>query len=183
MSLLEQIGGYSQALTQLNSQIDLTEMKEFQAMDITLKAINGKLGKHVLNTAILAMVNQNIRRSLQVTEYRLDIKETEVEVNISAIAPSFKELAEQTERFFQLKDRGDLKNFTVTDLSLEAETKRVKFSMRLVFDKSKFSALTTSNNSVIVQQAQQAQQQAAQQASSTQEVVPPENAATTTPQN
>lgn len=136
------IGTYSSQLKDLTGKLDVTEMQNFQAMDIVLKTINGKLSKHVLNSTIVTLINQNLRSNLQITEYRLDVKEKEVEVNISSVAPSFKEVAEQTEKFYQMKSNNELKSFTVTNLSFEAETKKVKFSLRLVFDKARFTALS-----------------------------------------
>jgi hypothetical protein len=140
ITMLAQITDYSEQFRTIGKNINIKEMQEFQAMDTSLRAINGRLNKHVLNSQILVLVNQNIRTSLQVTEYRLDVKEKDVEVNLTAVSPSFKELAEQSEKFFALKDSGVIKSFSVSSLSFESETKRIRFSMRLLFDKSKVTA-------------------------------------------
>lgn len=140
INMLNQVRNYSEQMRAIGKDIDLKEMQEFQAMDKTLQAINGRLNKHVLNAKILDLVNANIRKTLQVSEYRLDVKEKDVEVNITAISPSFRELAEQTEKLFELKEAKIIKSFSVTNLSFEAETKRLKFSLRLVFDKSNVTA-------------------------------------------
>jgi hypothetical protein len=118
-------------------------------MDLSLKAINGKLNNHVLTSFIFSTVNQNIRSSLQVSEYRVDVKEKVVEVNLVAVTPSFKELAEQTEKFFEMKEKGDIQSFSVSNLSFEAETKRAKFSVNIIFDKSLGQASPTSTTASV----------------------------------
>ena len=156
IDMLSQIADLSSQLNTVAKNIDVKEMQNFQAMDVTLKTINGKLATHVLNYEILNLVNQNIRNSLQITEYRLDTKDKEVEVNLTAIAPSFKELAEQTEKFFVLKDDGQIKSFSVSNLTFESDTKRLKFNIRIIFDKSKVSAgaIAAASDAAIQQQTQ-----------------------------
>lgn len=166
VSMLQEVGAYSVELRNIRNNIDLKEMKEFQDMDTSLKAINGRLSKHALNSRIMRVVNSSIRNTLQVSEYRIDTKEKNVEVNLTAVAPSFKELAEQTEKFYDLKSQGIIQSFAVSSLNFENETRRMKFSVRLIFDKNKVTAASV--NAQAAAQAAQAQQNAPESGAQTQ---------------
>jgi len=143
--LIGQITEYGQNLVELSTTIDKAEMAEFRTIDQRLKAINTKLDRHVLNSEILRFINANIRSNVQVTEYRLDAKDKEVEVTVVAVAPSFKEFAEQTEKLFTLKSNGQIKSFSVSNMSFEADTRRLRFNTRIVFDRTYVSALFLSS--------------------------------------
>lgn len=144
VTLISQIVSYGSELRNISKNIDVKEMQDFQAMDSTLKAINGRLSKHVLGGEIMSFINLNIRKTLQITEYRMDVNPTTVDVNLTAVSPSFKELAEQTEKFFQEKEKGNIKSFAVSNMSFEADTRKIKFSLKIVFDRSKVSAVAFS---------------------------------------
>jgi hypothetical protein len=146
VSTVNQIIAYSEQIAGIGKNIDIKEIQDFQAMDNTLKIINTRLASHVMSSDVLYFVNQNIRKTLQITEYRFDTRPNEVEINLSAIAPSFRELAEQTEKFYVQKESGNIKSFAVTNLSFEAETKRVKFTLRIIFDRSKVNAVALTNS-------------------------------------
>ncbi len=144
ISLVGQIINYADQLQGVTKNIDLKEIQEYQAMDTTLKSINGKLNKHILTSEVAYLLNQNLRKTLQITEYRMDVKQVDVEVGITAVAPTFRELAEQTEKLFSLREQGVIQSFTVTSLSFESDTKRVKFTMRIILDKTKTNAVAIS---------------------------------------
>lgn len=146
ISMLNQIVNYGDQMQTISKNIDKAEMEEFRSMDKILKTINEKLGKHVLNSQILIFVNNNIRNTLQITEYRVEVKEKDVDVSLTAIAPSFKEFAEQTEKLFVLKEEGNIKSFNISNMAFESETRRLRFTTRLVFDRSKVSASALSGN-------------------------------------
>lgn len=146
ISMLNNITSLGDQLNSIGKNIDKNEMKDFQAMDQKLKTINSKLGSHTLNSQIFLFVNNNIRNTLQVTEYRLDVKDKEVEVSLNAISPSFKEFAEQTEKLFQLKESGVIKSFRVSNMTFEAETRRLRFTTNIVFDRTTVSAISETGN-------------------------------------
>jgi hypothetical protein len=145
--MLSQISDYGEKLKELSASIDKNELESYRAMDKTLNAVNSKLSRHIVNSDLISLVNKNIRTNIQVSEYRLEVKEKEVELNLSMISPSFKELAEQSEKILELKDNNQIKSFNVANLSFEQETKKVRFTMRIVFDKTKI----TSNNQILLQ--------------------------------
>ncbi len=145
ISLITQVADYSAQLKNISSSIDLKEMQEFQTMDSALKIVNEKLGGHILTSEVMAYVNANIRKSLQLTDYNVGVRPDNVEVVFTAIAPSMKEIAEQTERFFVLKDEGFVKSFSITNTSFEGETKKIKFTMKINFDRSKVNATYVPN--------------------------------------
>jgi hypothetical protein len=146
MDLLNQISVMSQSLKKITQNIDKKEMEEFAAMDSSLKSMEGKLSKHVLVSNVIYTVNQNIRNTLQVSEYRVEVKEKDVDVNIVMTAPSFKELAEQTEKLFYMKEKGEIRSFSVSNLSFESETRRARFSVNIIFDKTKTVANLNNTN-------------------------------------
>lgn len=141
-AMLNDINFLGDQLNTIGKNIDKNEMEDFRTMDKKLKTINQKLSRHTLNSQIFIFVNNNIRNTLQITEYRLDVKDKEVEVTLAAIAPSFKEFAEQTEKLFQLKESGSIKSFRISNLSFEADTRRLRFTTSLVFDRALVSAIT-----------------------------------------
>jgi hypothetical protein len=146
--MLSQISDYGDKLKELSASINKDELESYRTMDNTLNAVNSKLSKHVVSSDLISLVNRNIRTSIQVSEYRLEVKEKEVEMNLTMISPSFKELAEQSEKFLELKNSGMIKSFNVANLSFEQETRKVRFSMRIVFDKTK---ITSNNNQAPLQ--------------------------------
>ncbi len=148
LTSVNEIIANTEEMSGIAKSIDLKEIQEFRSMDNTLKTINSKLNKHILTSEVVSVINQNIRKTIQISEYRLDVKQADVEVSLTGIAPSFRELAEQTEKLFQIKDQGKISNFTVTSISFESETKRVKFSIRIIFDKSKMNAVALSQNNI-----------------------------------
>lgn len=143
--ILAQISDYSIQIAAIGQKIDVKEMQEFQAMDNTLRTINDKLSKHVLSSYIFATVNKNIRTSLQITEYKMTVGDKEIDATMTAVAPTFKELAEQSEKFIEMKSIGTIKSFTISNLTFEPETKRARFTVQLLFDKSKYSASNFNN--------------------------------------
>lgn len=140
ISLLTDIELYGQEMKKVGENIDKKEMKEFQAMDSTLQTIDSRLQKHILSYQILNLINSNLRSNLQVTEYKLDVREKDIEVNLTVVSPSAKELAEQTEKFYQMKEKGEIVNYSVSNMSIEPETRRVKFSAKVSFSKDKVNA-------------------------------------------
>lgn len=139
ITLVDEIAAYDEQLKAVGSRIDVKEIEELKSMDETLRSINTRLKNHILLSNIMSTINANLRKNLQVSEYRLQVDQKDVTADISAVAPSFKELAEQTEKFFILKENGEIKNFSVTGLSYESNTRRLKFSVKVVFDKTKVS--------------------------------------------
>lgn len=146
VSMITQIQNYTDQMVTLGKNIDVKEMKDFQAMDITLNTINGKLSNHVLTAQIFSFINQNIRSNLEITDYSLEVKDKTVNVSLVAIAPTFKELAEQTEKLFLLRESGYLQSFSVSNLSFESQTRRLHFTIMISFDKSKVSASALNTN-------------------------------------
>ena len=139
--MLGEITTLGEDMKTLGANINKDEINEFKSLDKTLKSINGKLSTHILNTQVLDFVNQNIRNVLQVAEYKIDTTDKGVEVGLTVIAPSFKELAEQTEKLYQLKLDKEIVSFTVSNLSFESETRRLRFGINIVFDKTKVAAV------------------------------------------
>jgi uncharacterized OB-fold protein len=76
----------------------------------------------------------------------VEVKEKDVDVNIVMTAPSFKELAEQTEKLFYMKEKGEIRSFSVSNLSFESETRRARFSVNIIFDKTKTVANLNNTN-------------------------------------
>jgi len=148
VSAVNQIVTFTEEMQGIAKSIDKNEIQEYQTMDNTLKTVNGKLNKHILTSEVASLINGNLRRTIQVSEYRLDVKQTDVEASLTGVAPSFRELAEQTEKFFNLKDQGKILSFAVTSISFESQTQRVKFTLRIVFDKSKINAVALSQNNI-----------------------------------
>lgn len=140
ISMLSDIEALGNQMRTVGQNIDKNEMREFQNMDTTLNTINSRLQKHILNFQIMNVVNSNLRSSVQLSEYRIDVKDKEIEVNLSAAVPSFKDLAEQTERFFVMRNSGVITSFSVSNLSFDQETRKMRFNMRMTFDKSKVNA-------------------------------------------
>lgn len=144
---IEKIAVLSEQFQVLSGNINTNEIEEFIALDNSLKAINQKIGSHTQLGGIFAFVNKNIRSSVQVNDYRIESREKEVVVGLTSIAPTFRELAEQTEKMAELKTSGAIKDFNVTQMSLESDGRRVRYVLNLTFDKTKISvgALTAQN--------------------------------------
>lgn len=138
---LSQIAGVSQELTQLQASFNKNEIADLKTVDQRLKLINSRLGNHILTAAVFDTINQHIRTTTQVSEYKVAVTESELNVSLSAIAPTFKDMAEQTERLFVMKDQNLIKSFTITNLAYEQDTRRVRFTVKLILDKSRYSAL------------------------------------------
>lgn len=144
---LEKIALISDEFQVLSANINKQEIDEFLALDNSLKAINQKIQTHTQLAGILGFVNSNIRTSVQITDYRIENREKEVSVGLSSIAPTFRELAEQTEKMAELKSVGAIKDFQVTQMSLEADGRRIRYTLNLIFDKSKISVSALSSQS------------------------------------
>lgn len=145
LNILAQISAYGEQIRSISSSIDRKELEDFKVMDKTLKSINEKLGRHVLSSQVLLLVNKNIRTSLQVSEYKVDVKDKEVLVTLTSVAPTFREFAEQTEKFFAMKTEGRIKSFSVSNMSFESDTRRLRFTTQIVFDRNSMSALSVAN--------------------------------------
>jgi hypothetical protein len=141
VNYVAQVISYNEQIVAIGKNIDLKEIEEFQTMDRTLTTVNSRLTNHVLGGSVMSLVNQNIRKNIQVSEYKLDVGKAVVEVSFTGTAPTFKDLAEQTERFFALKESGQIKTFAVNNLSFEANTKRIKFTLKVTIDQTKVNAL------------------------------------------
>lgn len=139
--LLSRIQGISQELVQLQSTFNKSDISDLKTVDQRLKIINSRLGSHVLTATVFDTVNQHIRTATQLSEYKISISENNVDVTLSAIAPSFKEMAEQTERLFVMKDQNLIKSFSITNLAYEQDTHKVRFTIKMILDKSRYSAL------------------------------------------
>jgi hypothetical protein len=140
MTMLQAIGVLGQNMREVAKNIDTNEIEQFKSMDNTLKTIDTRLKNHTLNSVVMEMVNKNIKSNLQVSEYHLDVRDKEVEINITAIAPTFKDFAEQTERFFLMREQKIINSFMISSITYESDTKRLKFSIRVLFDRSQVSA-------------------------------------------
>lgn len=139
MVTIEQITVLSENFQVLSQNINKGEIEEFIALDNSLKAVNEKLSKHTQLASVFSFVNRNIRSNVLISDYRVESREKEVMVSLSSIAPSFKELAEQTEKMSELKTTGALKDFQVSQMSLESDGRRIRYTLSLTFDKSKIS--------------------------------------------
>ncbi len=137
---LNKITDYSNQLHELGLSIDKVEMEEFKNMEKSLKFMNGKMANHILNSGIFIFINNNIRNNLQVTDYKIDVKDKTVEADLSSVSPTLKDLTEQSEKLYILKQSGSIKDFNIYNISIEPDTKRVRSSMKLVFEKTKVSA-------------------------------------------
>jgi len=137
---IEKIALLSEQFQVLSSNINKNEIDEFLALDNSLKAIKQKIGGHTQLAGILAFVNKNIRSNVQISDYRIESREKEVSVGLSSIAPTFRELAEQTEKMAELKTTGAIKDFSITQMALESDGRRIRYTLNLIFDKSKISA-------------------------------------------
>lgn len=138
---LQKISSISEELQRIENSIDKKELQDFINLDKQINYAKSKLSKHLIFSDVFALVNQNIRSSIQISQYDISLEEKNISVSISCIAPTFKDLAEQTEKMFQLKNQGVISSFSVSGLSYEQETKRVRFTLRIKLDQSKFSAL------------------------------------------
>lgn len=123
----------------LSANINKSEIDEFIALDNSLKAVKEKIATHTQLGLVLSFVNKNIRSSVQINDYRIESRKDEVAVGLSSIAPTFRELAEQTEKMAELKAAGAIKDFTVTQMALESDGRRIRYTLNLIFDKSKIS--------------------------------------------
>lgn len=139
---LEKMTLLSEQFQVLASNINKSEIDEFLALDNSLKSVKQKLATHTQLAGILSFVNKNIRSNVQINDYRIDSREKEVVVGLSSVAPTFRELAEQTEKMAELKQTGAIKDFTVTQMSLESDGRRIRYTLNLIFDKSKISVAT-----------------------------------------
>jgi multidrug resistance efflux pump len=111
---LNDISAISASLTQVSSTIDPQEIEGFKVMDAKVKSIKQRLSKHFMFTNVFALINQNMRTTIQVSEYKVDVTDTELLASYSCAAPSFKEMAEQTERLLELKNSGAIKGFSLS---------------------------------------------------------------------
>lgn len=138
---LDQIGNLAQLMNQQKDKINKDELQDFINTDKVLKAINQRLASHTLNSEILNFMNANLRSNLQVTDYKIENKDREVELNITSISPSFKEISEQSSRLLILRSQGLINNFSFSNLSIESDGKKLRFTTKVTFDRSKVSAL------------------------------------------
>lgn len=137
---LQEISALGIEFQTLSTSIDKNEIDEFIALDQSLKVVNQKLSRHPLLFNVLGFVNKNIRNNMQVTDYRVNLKDKEIEVTLLNISPSFKELAEQTEKMFELRSAGEIKSFFVSQLGLETDGRKVRFNLNIIFDRARVSA-------------------------------------------
>lgn len=141
-STLQKVAILSEDFTALSRNINKDEIEDFIILDKSLKSISQKLSEHNHVSEVLDTVNRNIRTNIQVSDYRLETKGNEVSVGLTVVAPSFRELAEQTEKLSELKSSGQIKGFTVQQMALESDGRRVRFVLNIVFEKR--SVLMTS---------------------------------------
>ena len=146
---LSQIGDYSAKLSESKKNIDTNELQNFITLDKSLNAIKQRLSRHILNSEVLKFMNSNLRTSLALTNYSIDVKEQNVEVSFDSVAASLKDMTEQSERLYALKQSGLIKNYSVSGISFESDLKRTRFNTKVVFDRSKVSALALSSNNKI----------------------------------
>lgn len=137
---LNRIQNISAQLISLEGTIDKKEVEEYRILSQKVNSIKNRLSKHFIHTDILNLVNQNMRSSVQVYEYKVDVTDTDLIASYSCMAPSFKDMAEQTERLFDLRSKAQIKSFSLSSLSYEQDTKRVRYTIKVNLDKSKFSA-------------------------------------------
>jgi hypothetical protein len=138
--ILNQISSVSAELQTIEQSVDKGSIETLKTVDKRLQMIKTRLSRHVLSGVVLDTINQYIRTTAQVSEYKIETTETELTVSLSEITPTFKDMAEQTEKLFDLKNTGIIKSFTITNLSYEQDTRRVRFTIKLVLDKTKYSA-------------------------------------------
>lgn len=136
-SNLQQISLLSEDFGVLSKNLNKDEIDEFIVLDKSLKAIKERLAGHTIVSNILTFVNKNIRSNVQITDYRLESKVKDVIVSLSVIAPTFKELAEQSEKMTELKNNKEIKDFSVSQMALEADGRRIRFNLNLTFEKKK----------------------------------------------
>lgn len=98
-----QIQDYALKLKSLESKIDKREITELQNMDTVLKSLKTRMDAHVLPTEIFSFINKNMRSTLQLTEYKVEKSQDGLDVIFSCVSPNFKDMAEQTEKFVELK--------------------------------------------------------------------------------
>jgi hypothetical protein len=138
--ILNQISSVSAELQTIEQSVDKGSIETLKTVDQRLQMIKTRLSRHVLSGVVLDTINQYIRTTAQISEYKIETTETELTVSLSEITPTFKDMAEQTEKLFDLKNTGIIKSFTITNLSYEQDTRRVRFTIKLVLDKTKYSA-------------------------------------------
>ena len=134
-------------MSESKKNIDTNELQNFITLDKSLNAIKQRLSRHILNSEVLKFMNSNLRTSLALTNYSIDVKEQNVEVSFDSVAASLKDMTEQSERLYALKQSGLIKNYSVSGISFEQDFKRTRFNTKVVFDRSKVSALALSSNS------------------------------------
>lgn len=140
----------SSDLKNIEQTVNKEEIKELQVLSDKINYINNRLKKHYLFAEVFRSVNQNMRSSLQVTKYSINMKEESIVASFSVVAPSFKDMAEQTERMFTLRKEGKIDNFSLTGLGYEEDSKRVRFTINVFINKQKYSAtLLNTNTSTI----------------------------------
>jgi hypothetical protein len=138
--LLSQITGVSQELQQFQASINKSQIEDLKTVDQRLRMINSRLSSHILSAVVLDNVNKQLRNSTQISEYKIDVTDNDLQVTLAIIAPTFKDMAEQTEKLFEAKDQGLIKNFAITNMAYEQDTRRVRFTLKLSLDKLKYSA-------------------------------------------
>ncbi len=148
-SNLGEIALFSKSLSEQKDKLNKNELQEFINLDKSLKAVKQRLSKHILNTEVLKFVNSNIRTSIAITDYAIEAKEKSVDVTFNSVATSFKDLAEQTERLYTLKQKGDIQTFTVSNVTIDNDSRKIKFTVRVGLDRSKVSALEVSKKNNI----------------------------------
>ena len=143
--ILNQINSAAQDLQQRETQIDRSKLENLKTIDQRLKVINNRISKHILVNRVFDTVNKYIRTTAQISEYQVVVSDTELYVTLSEITPSFKDMAEQTERLIDLKNQKVIQAFTVSNLSYEEDTKRVRFTLKINLDKSNYAATSLIN--------------------------------------
>jgi uncharacterized protein Yka (UPF0111/DUF47 family) len=138
--ILNQISSVSSELQAIEQSVDKGSIETLKTVDQRLQMIKSRLSRHVLSGVVLDTINQYIRTTAQISEYKVETTDTELFVFLSEITPTFKDMAEQTEKLFDLKNTGIIKSFSITNLSYEQDTKRIRFTIKLVLDKTKYSA-------------------------------------------
>jgi hypothetical protein len=108
--------------------------------------MKSRLSDHILPTFIFSFLNKNMRNTVQVTEYKVENKESGVDVSFQCIAPTFKDMAEQTEKMTELKKSSQIKNFSLSNLFIETDTGKIRFTIKVEFDRSKVSAQSANIN-------------------------------------
>lgn len=133
---IAQIEDYSLKIKALENKISATEIQELQNIDQVLKSLKGRIDKHVLATQVFTFINRNMRSSLQLTEYKIDSdQDGGIAIYFSCVAPEFKDLAQQTEKMVELQKSKFIKSFMISNLSYEQDTSKVRFTIKVSFDK------------------------------------------------